>query len=184
MNTLSKTMIAAALLATGGGALAYAQGAPDPGTAPEAAQSADERPVRASFRGDRDGRDDHGHRRGGGRGAMLGAFGPSGGAQLFEAVDADGDGSVTQAEIDAYLAAQVADADTDTDGALALDEFAPVFFEQMRPRMVDAFQALDADGSGEVTQDELDDRFGRVVERLDRDGDDALTLQDGRRGRN
>lgn len=119
----------------------------------------------------------------GGRGALLGTFGPGGARDLFEAADENGDGALTQAEIDAFLgaqASQVSQAAADGDGDLTLDEFAPVYFERVRPRMVDAFQALDADGSGVVTAEELDDRFGDIVARLDRDGDDALTLRDRR----
>ena len=190
MNTLTRSLTVAALFAASGAMLATAQVAPDGTTAPAvrtegpAADAPDARVVPAQMR---DGRDDrrgrHGRHGGGQRGALLGAFGPAGAEALFAAVDADGDGRVTQAEVDAYLDAQVAGADADTDGALALEEFAPVYFEQMRPRMVDAFQALDEDGSGTVTAEELDARFGGAVARFDRDGDDALTLQDGRRGR-
>jgi hypothetical protein len=182
MNTLTRSVIVAALVASSGAMLAHAQGAPAPDAGAEAAQTMRERVMPAQARGDRD----HDRRGGprGGRGAILGAFGPMGGQQMFAAVDADGDGAITQGEIDAFLAAQLSEADADADGALALEEFAPIFAERLRPRMVDAFQRLDADGSGEVTAAELDARFGAVVERLDRDGDDALTLQDGRRGRN
>ena len=78
-------------------------------------------------------------------------------------------------EIDAFLQGRLTEADSDGDGSLALEEFAPLYFERVRPRMDDAFQALDGDGSGEVTTEEVGDRFGAVVARLDRDGDDALT---------
>ena len=177
MSILTRSLAVAAMLASGGAMLAYAQGTPAP-TLPGAGAEAAERTVPAEFRG---ARDDHRGRHGGRgeRGALLGAFGPAGGEALFAAADADGDGSLTQVEVDAYLASRVEGAD----GALGLEEFAPLYFEQVRPRMVDAFQALDADGSGEVTAEELDDRFGGAVARLDRDGDDVLTLQDGRRGR-
>ncbi|WP_167766807.1 EF-hand domain-containing protein [Jannaschia formosa] len=177
MNTLTRSLVLTALLAGGGAMLAHAQGAPDPVPGAEAAQSA--RPMPAHFRGERGEHGGH-HRRGGG----FGQFGPMDGMQLFEEIDADGDGAVTQAEIDAFLDTQLEGADGDGDGALTLEEFAPIFFERMRPRMVDAFQRLDEDGSGTITGEEIDDRFGRMVERMDRDGDDALSPQDGRRGGN
>ena len=110
----------------------------------------------------------------GGRGGMA--------RRMLTQADADGDGSVTQAEIDAFLAEQVRSADADADGSLALAEFETVFAEQTRPRMVDAFQALDEDGDGQITTAEIDGRFGSIVERLDRNGDGALSADDRRRG--
>lgn len=152
------------------------------------AQTDDAPVVQAQFRGDGNGRDHDGRGRDGRhgkRGHMIGTFGPGGVAGLFEAADADGDGSLTQEEIDAYLAERIAGADTDSNGSLELQEFAPIFYAQMEPRMVDAFQALDADGSGELTTEEVDQRFGSLVERLDRNDDGALSMEDrGRRGRN
>jgi Ca2+-binding EF-hand superfamily protein len=99
---------------------------------------------------------------------------------LFEEIDADGDGAVTQAEIDAFRAAKVAGADTSGDGALSIEEFDTLYREFTRWRMVRAFQELDTDGDGVISQAEMDRRFGRVVEQMDRDGDGALTLQDRR----
>jgi hypothetical protein len=130
MNTLFRSVAAAAILATGGAMLATAQGLPDADTrlAEPSAEAPEPRVVPAQFREGRDGRrGGHDHGRRGGRGALLGAFGPADGQALFAAVDGDGDGSVTQAEIDAYLAAQVQGADADGDGDLALEEFAPFY---------------------------------------------------------
>ena len=127
----------------------------------------------------------HGARDGVGRGkAPRGRGGRGGMMRLFEEADADGNGAVTQAEIDAWRAAQVERADTDADGGLSLEEFQTIWQERARPRMVDAFQNLDEDGDGRITDAELDDRFGRIVARLDRDGDGALSPADrGRRNR-
>lgn len=150
------------------GVVAFAQAGPaDPVDAPPpAAAAGDERPFPARFgRG-------HGHHPGGFErsGAMRG---------LFREVDADGDGVVTLAEIDAFRAAQLAAADTDGDGAVSLDEFAVVYFERTRPMMVDAFQAFDQDGDGLVTEAEISDRIDAAVSRLDRDGDGELRLREG-----
>ncbi|KAF0676820.1 hypothetical protein [Profundibacterium mesophilum] len=190
MTTRTQFGIVAAIIAAGAASLAIAQDAPTtaaPADETRPAQSADARSeegrhgAKAASRGERG----HAKRHGGrhcGRGAMLGGFGPAGGQALFAAVDGDDDGRVTQAEIDAYLQDRLAAADADGNGAVGIEEFAPVFFEQTRPRMVDAFQRLDADGSGDVTSAELNARFGGIVERMDRDDDGALTMQDGRRG--
>ena len=102
--------------------------------------------------------------------------------KLFGEVDADGNGKVTQAELDAFRQAQVTKADTSGDGAVDLAEFEVIFRERTRPLMVDAFQMLDDDGDGKVTDAELSERFGAVVARLDRNGDGALSLEDRRRG--
>lgn len=123
-------------------------------------------------------------RRGGRRGGHGGLT-----RAMFAEADANDDGSLTQAEVDDYLAAQLTRADTDGDGAVALEEFQTIFNERMRPRMVDAFQRLDDDGDGQIAPEELSGRFGDIVQRLDRNGDDALSPDDrrrrgeGRRGR-
>ncbi|MBT8419139.1 MAG: hypothetical protein KJO42_17010 [Silicimonas sp.] len=184
------TAFLVAALSLSGAAIATAQNAPQPGVSADSAatQTDDARVIQAQFRGDGEGRDRDGRGRDGrhgNRGQMLGAFGPAGAAGLFEAADADGNGALTQDEIDAYLVSQIGNADTDGDDSLALQEFAPIFYAQMEPRMVDAFQALDADGSGEITTEEVEERFGSLVERLDRDDDGTLTMEDrGGRDRN
>ena len=119
----------------------------------------------------------------GGRG--FGRRGGRGGAamQFFAEADADNDGSLTQAEVDQFLADQLTNADTNGDGSVGLDEFQVIYMERTRPQMVDAFQTLDDDGDGTVTSEELSNRFGTIVQRLDRNGDDALSAEDrGRRG--
>ena len=122
-----------------------------------------------------------GHR--GHRGRQMGGMRMMG--ELIERVDADGDASITQEEVDAYVAAQVASADADGDGGLTLDEFrvlAAAVTQEARERMeARGFQMLDADASGTITAEEIDERFGGVVARMDRDGDGMLTPEDGGR---
>ncbi|WP_299788505.1 EF-hand domain-containing protein [uncultured Marivita sp.] len=157
-------------LAGTGAMVATAQTAP---VAPDAL-SADAQMTRADMRGDRDGRGGRDGHRGGHRG---GGFGGEMFRTVFDAADADGDGSVTQAEIDAYRAAQIGAVDASGDGALSIEEFDELYRSFTRSRMVDAFQSLDSDGDGQIAPEELDTRIARMVERLDRDGDGALTLQ-------
>ena len=158
-----------AAMAVSGAVVATAQNTPEAGP-----ETRSERPVKAEYREGRHGRG-HGHHRG---------FGRHGGGEMFrtmfKAVDADGNGAVTQEEIDSFRAAKLSEADASGDGALSIDEFDTLYREFTRSRMVDAFQDLDADGDGVIGTEELDDRFGGIVERMDRDGDGALTLQ--RRG--
>lgn len=157
----------AMVLAGTGALVATAQTADDaaPTRAEEAAQP-------AQFRGG-----DREHRGGGARFARGGHRG--GGEMLrtlFDAVDTDGDGTVTQAEIDAYRAARLTEVDASGDGALSIEEFDTLYRAFTRSRMVDAFQELDADGDGVISADEMDSRVSGFVRRLDRDGDGELTL--------
>ncbi len=109
-----------------------------------------------------------------GRGAMA----------MLRSFDTDGDRALTQAEIDAGIAARVASADADGDGALSLAEFGTVWEDMTETRRVRAFQRLDPNGDASVTTAELEARFGGIVERMDRNGDGQLDQADrGRRGR-
>lgn len=184
----SKTLPAAflAIALTGSGAaVATAQNLSTPEAAPATEQS---QSVKSDGRGDRNdrgeqrrhktgGRGDDGRHHRGGRGGMQMFTG------LFAEVDADGDGSVTQEEIDTFRAATVTNADSSGDGAISLDEFETIYLNFVRARMVDAFQDLDADGDGSISTTEMDSRFGGVVERMDRNGDGALSPDDRGRGR-
>lgn len=121
----------------------------------------------------------HGHygegRRGGGRhGARM--------MRHLQTFDANGDGAVTQAEIDQFRQDQISQFDADNNGTLSLEEYQALWLDQMRERMVDAFQRHDDDGSGEVTPEEFNERFSGLVERLDRNGDGQLS-RDDRRGK-
>ena len=106
---------------------------------------------------------DH-HGRGGERGAWL-----------FETFDADGDGRITQAEIDQARQSQLQKFDANGDGSLSLEEYQALWLDAMRERMVDRFQAHDDDGDGLVTVVEFNERFDDLVTRLDRNDDGAVT---------
>jgi Ca2+-binding EF-hand superfamily protein len=138
------------------GSLAFAQPAPAP--APDGPPA----PVLLG---------DHGGRHGGhgGRDLFRG---------LFDEIDADADGSVTEAEVAAFRTAQLQAADANGDGNVSLDEFATVYFARIRPQMVDAFQAFDDDGDGAIAAAELEARFDGLVSRLDRNDDGVLSPDD------
>ena len=161
----------AVIAALSGTIVATAQTAePMPGAQPAEAQV-----IRADYRGGHGGRHDddrrgHGERRGGGMGGEM--F-----RQVFDAADADGDGTVTAAEIDAYRTAQIGAVDASGDGSLSIEEFDELYRSLTRTRMVDIFQDLDADGDGQITPAEIDTRMARLIERLDRDGDGSITMQ-------
>ena len=98
--------------------------------------------------------------------------------EMFEAVDADGDGKLTQAEIDKLRNDLHAAHDADGDGNLDLEEFAGLWHETTRPLTVRTFQMLDTDGDAVVTRAEYDRPLAGIVERLDRDGDGGLSMRD------
>ena len=131
---------------------------------------ADERGHRGQFgfSQDDDGRE---HRRGRGRGAAM-----------LENFDSNGDGELTQAEIDAVRADRFASFDTDGNGQLTIDEYEALWLDAMRERMVDRFQSLDNDGDAIVTTGEFVEPFAAVVSRMDRNDDGVLNADDMRRG--
>ncbi|MHA3978229.1 EF-hand domain-containing protein [Halovulum sp. GXIMD14794] len=119
-----------------------------------------------------------GHRGGkgmrGDRGAMMME-------RFAEQFDTNGDGDITQDEIDAARAAQLAEFDADGDGSLNLQEYEALWLDAMRERMVDRFQAHDDDGDGAVTVEEFGEEFTNIVERRDRNGDGVLNADDMQR---
>ena len=100
--------------------------------------------------------------------------------EMFDSIDADGDGKLTQAEVDRLRNDRHAAHDADGDGNLSLEEFAGLWHETTRPLTVRAFQILDTDGDAVVTRAEYDRPLAGIVERLDRDGDGGLSLRDHR----
>lgn len=114
----------------------------------------------------------HGGRHGKGHKKMV---------RMMKQFDADGDGSLTQAEIDAGRQQQLAQYDSDKDGTLSLQEYQVFWMEMNRSRMVDRFQRLDDDGDAIVTSAEFLDPFANAVERHDRNGDGALSKDDRRK---
>lgn len=93
---------------------------------------------------------------------------------LFAEFDTDGDGVVTQDEINAVRAAELAEFDADGDGTLTLEEYQALWLARVYERMVDAFQHLDADGDGQITDEEFNAGLANIVARLDQDGDAAI----------
>ena len=98
--------------------------------------------------------------------------------EMLESIDADGDGKLTQIEIDKARNDRHTAHDADADGNLSLEEFAGLWHETTRPLTVRAFQMLDTDGDAVVTRAEYDRPLAGIVERLDRDGDGSLSMKD------
>lgn len=114
-----------------------------------------------------------------------GSFGMNGhrAMKMLKRFDVDGDGTLTEAEIDKTRETMLSKFDGNGDGSLTLQEFQGLWLEFKRPRMVDRFQAFDEDGDGMITLDEFKSPFAYMVKRLDGDGDGKLTVQELSRGR-
>ena len=105
-------------------------------------------------------------------------FGGPMGRYILESLDSDGDGAVTQAEVDAVRTERFARHDADGDGSLSLDEFAGLYAEATRGMMVRMFQKMDPDGDAHISTREYERPFAGLVERLDRNDDGVLSPAD------
>ena len=119
----------------------------------------------------------------GGRGHHGGGWGGDRGDRLFEQFDANGDGMITQAEIDQVLGDRLASFDQNDDGGLSLEEYQALWLDAMHERMVDRFQAHDDDGDAVVTVEEFVGSYSSMARRIDRNGDGQITRDDFRRQR-
>lgn len=130
--------------------------------------------VKVKGDGPRHGR--HGHRGPRGpRGQMM--------RELARQADANGDGAISQEEIDIFIQTTVDGGDANGDGNVSLEEFKVIWLQLMDRQVVDRFQSLDQDGDGQITAEERAERFGGIVVKLDRNGDGALSRDDMRFGK-
>lgn len=107
-----------------------------------------------------------------GRGAML--------MEMFDTIDADKDGKVTYAEMEAHRKAEFDAADANKDGALSPEELAAHQLARMQERMAERTQAMldnmDNDGNGSLSLDEMGEGPGmRHFARIDADNDGAIS---------
>ncbi|TYC65229.1 calcium-binding protein [Stappia sp. BW2] len=126
-----------------------------------------------------DGRGGPGHGFGRGHG-MRG--GQQRAERLFERFDVNEDGVITKVEIEEIRTQEFASADTDGNGEISLEEFKAEFLNRSNDRMVRAFQFMDRDGDGSVTQEETDILANRMFNMLDRDGNGTVERVRGPRG--
>lgn len=123
-------------------------------------------------------------------GNMGGMQGMRGGPVFdFAAVDADGDGKLTRAEMMAHAKARFDAADTDGNGKLSAgeikaqaaarsEEMREMRSERMASRMI---ERMDADDDGEISFDEMpgqQSRAGMMFGQLDNDGDGAISSEE------
>lgn len=103
------------------------------------------------------------HKRGGKRGG-----------QLFDRFDANEDDSISQEEVDAQSASLFAEADADNNGIVTLDEFKVQFLAKSDQMRIKAFQRIDRDGDGSVSQEDFNKLSDRIFSRMDRDDDGVI----------
>ncbi len=114
------------------------------------------------------------------RGGMGGGMGPMP-VFDFATLDADKDGKVTRAEIDAAHAARVAEADANKDGLLSADELAAMHLKMMTERAktmaAEMVTRMDTDGDKLLSVAEMAARPGleKIFGMMDADGDGAIT---------
>lgn len=102
----------------------------------------------------------------------------------FSEFDADGDGLVTEAEINAHGDARFADLDANGDGNVSSDEFVARAVARATERAEAMFDRLDADGDGLLSRDAVEAQRGRgpgaerIIARLDTDEDGAISEEE------
>jgi Ca2+-binding EF-hand superfamily protein len=107
-----------------------------------------------------------------GRGAML--------TEMFDKIDADKDGKVTYAEMEANRKAEFTAADTNGDGALSAEELSARELARFQEKLAERTQAMldnaDNDGNGSLSETELGEGPGmRNFARIDADNDGSIT---------
>jgi hypothetical protein len=115
--------------------------------------------------------------------------GPRGERPDFSEIDANGDGALTQEEIQAFMStrgqARFAETDANGDGSLSRDEMIAAADARREGRIDSMIERLDTDGDGALSQEELAegrDRFqgrrgGRIEARFERmDANDDGTI--------
>lgn len=102
----------------------------------------------------------------------------------FAQFDADGNGSITAAEIEAFRAARFAALDADGSGQVSRQEFMDHAAAQAGERAGTMFDRLDADGDGTLSRDAIEAARGsgpdadRMIGRFDADGDGAVSEEE------
>jgi len=110
-------------------------------------------------------------------------MGPDGGhghwgRWMFQEMDANRDGKVTQAEIDAFEAARAAEIDTNHDGKITADELQAFHEKEKAKREAAMLARMDTNGDGTVSVQEYEAAQTWRLARMDRNGDGTIDEQD------
>lgn len=104
--------------------------------------------------------------------------------QNFDTIDADKDGKITEAELDAFRKAEIASADTNGDGFMTAEELAGMHLKRLTERSTDMankmVENLDADADGKLSAAEMTARPmpAKLFARIDADDDGAISKEE------
>jgi len=116
--------------------------------------------------------------------------GPGPGMEHLKAADANNDGQITRAEIEAYRGAKFDEIDKDGNGVLSAEEHAAMrgswggkgkpgnWDKQGEGKRGKGMMRGDADGDGKITKAEFVAASDRMLERLDTNGDDIISADE------
>jgi len=104
------------------------------------------------------------------------------GRWLFEQMDANHDGKVTQAEIAAFESARAAEIDTNHDGKITADEIQAFREKERAKREAARLARMDTNGDGVVSVEEYEAAQTWRLAHLDRNGDGVIDRDDMHRG--
>lgn len=112
-----------------------------------------------------------------------GPMGSHGERPSFDTLDADGDGSITIAELKSRSADQFGEQDINGDGILTAEELTTAITERARQnaevKVERLIQWRDTDGDGALSQTELGGNMGeRMFGRLDANNDGAISKEE------
>lgn len=98
----------------------------------------------------------------------------------FETMDRDGDGQITQAELQAMGEAHFTEADTDSDGFLSAAELEAQAMARAAQHAARMMERMDANGDGKLAQDEMHPRRdpAKMFSRLDADSSGAISKEE------
>lgn len=116
-------------------------------------------------------------------GGMAASAKPGDAGAMFEKIDTNADGQVTQDELRAHAATRFSEADADGDGFLTPEEMLSARGSERAQRML---ERLDTDGNGQLSAAELEaagkdrgeKRATRMMDRLDANDDGKLSLEE------